>query len=73
MIISPLEVLEQSHLACLLLQIPPVVYLAWYILRAFKVVYQQAWWLIIIKTMAIYMIYMALLGVVFDVVFKHIA
>jgi len=73
MIISPLEVMEQSHITFLLLQIPPVLYLTWYVLRAFKVVYQQAWWLIIIKTMAIYMIYMALLGVVFDVVFKHIA
>lgn len=72
MIISPLEVMEQSHITFLLLQILPVIYLTWYVLSAFKVVYQQAWWLIIIKTMAIYMIYMALLGLVFDVMMKHI-
>ena len=71
-LIAPLEAMEQSHIIFLLLQIPPVVYLTWYIFTAFKVVYQQAWWQIIIKAMAIYMIYMALLGIVFDVVMKNI-
>jgi len=72
MIIAPLEAMEQSHITFLLLQIPPVLYMTWYVLRAFKVVFQQAWWQIIIKSFAIYMIYMALLGIVFDVVMKHI-
>ena len=72
MVISPLEVMEQSHVVFLLLQIPPVLYLTWYVFMAFKVVYQQVWWMIIVKCMAIYMIYMAILGVVFDVVMKHI-
>lgn len=70
MIIAPLEAMEQSHIAFLLLQIPPVLYLTWYILSAFKVVYQQVWWQTIMKSIAIYMIYMALLGVVFDVVME---
>jgi len=73
MIIAPLEALEKSHVIFLLLQIMPVLYLTWYVLRAFKVVFQQAWWLIIIKSMAIYMIYMALLGIVFDVVMQNIS
>jgi len=72
MVIAPLEAMEQSHLAFLLLQIPPVLYLTWYILTAFKVVYQQAWRQIIIKAGAIYMIYMALLGIAFDVVMENI-
>ena len=72
MLIAPLEAMEQSHIAFLLLQIPPVLYLTWYILTAFKVVYQQAWWKILLKSMAIYMIYMAMLGVVFDVVMENL-
>jgi hypothetical protein len=71
-LIAPLEAMEQSHTAFLLLQIPPVLYLFWYILTAFKVVYQQAWWKIILKSMAIYMIYMAILGLVFDVIMESI-
>ncbi|SFD67926.1 DUF3667 domain-containing protein [Pseudoalteromonas denitrificans] len=73
MVIAPLEAMERSHVIFLLLQIPPILYMTWYVLRAFKVVYQQAWWLIIIKSMAIYMVYMALLGIVFDVVMQDIS
>ena len=71
-LIAPLEAMEQFHIAFLLLQIPPVLYLTWYILTAFKVVYQQAWWKMILKSMAIYMIYMALLGIMFDVVMENL-
>lgn len=71
-LIAPLEAMEQSHVIFLLLQIPPVLYMAWYVLTAFKTVYQQVWWQIIIKAGAIYMIYMALLGIVFDVVMEHV-
>jgi len=73
MVIAPLEAMEKSHVIFFLLQIPPILYLTWYVLIAFKVVYQQAWWQIIIKSFAIYMIYMALLGIVFDVVMQNIS
>jgi len=72
MLIAPFEALEQSHVAFLLLQIPPVLYLTWYIFTAFKVVYQQVWWQVILKAMSIYMIYMTVLGIVFDVVIENI-
>ena len=73
MIIAPLEALEQSHLLFLLLQVPPTVYLIWYIFSAFKTIYQQSWLKIVGKTAAIYFIYMSILGIVFDVVMKNIA
>jgi len=72
MLISPIEALEKSHQIFLLLQIPPTLYLLWYVYRAFKVVYQQNWWKTLAKASAIYMIYMAVLGVVFDVLMKSI-
>ncbi len=71
-LIAPLEAMEQSHMIFLLLQIPPVMYLTWYIFSAFKIVYQQVWWKIIVKSIAIYMIYMAILGIVFDVFMDNI-
>lgn len=70
MIIAPLEALESKHILFLLLQLPPVVYLAWYIFTAFKTVFQQSWWQVTIKASAIYLIYMAVLGLVFDVLMK---
>lgn len=72
MIIAPLEALEQSHLIFLLLQAPPTLYLIWYVFSAFKTVYQQSWWRILGKASAIYLIYMSILGIVFDVVMKNI-
>ncbi|MEW6996889.1 DUF3667 domain-containing protein [Colwelliaceae bacterium BS250] len=72
MIIAPIEALEKSHQVYLLLQVPPTLYLVWYIFTAFKTVYQQSWWKTLGKASVIYMIYMAMLGVVFDVVMKNI-
>lgn len=72
MIIAPLEALEQSHLVFLLLQIPPTLYLGWYIYTAFKTVYQQSRWKTIGKVSAIYIIYFSVLGIVFDVVMGYI-
>ena len=67
MIIAPLEALESEHTMFLLLQLPPVLYLVWYVYTAFKTVFRQPWWQILIKVIAIYLIYMAMLGLVFDV------
>lgn len=72
MIIAPLESIEQKHLVFLLLQIPPVLYGAWYLCRAFKTVFQQSWSMTIGKAAAIYMIYMAILGIFFDIVMLQI-
>jgi len=72
MIIAPLEVMEKTHPIFLLLQIPPTCYIAWYIFTSFKTVYQQSWWVTIAKASLVYMIYMAILGVVFDVVMQNI-
>ena len=72
MIIAPLEALEQSHLVFLLLQVPPTLYLGWYIYTAFKIVYQQNWWQTLVKVSLIYLIYTALLGIAFDVVMENI-
>lgn len=72
MIIAPLEAVEQSHLIFFLLQVPPTLYLIWYVFTAFKTVYQQNWWKTLGKASAVYIIYMAVLGVVFDVVLKSI-
>ena len=68
MVIAPLEANESRHIIFVWLQLPPTLYLAWYYFMAFKHVYQQNWWMTAIKAWAIFMIYMAILGVAFDVV-----
>ena len=65
-LIGPLERLEQNHLVFTLLQIPAGVYFLWYFLVAFKTMYQQSWGHTVIKSFAIYFVYMAALGLVFD-------
>jgi hypothetical protein len=72
MIIAPLEAFEQIHLTFLLLQIPPTLYLIWYMFTAFKTVYQQSWQKTLAKGVAVYIIYMSVLGVVFDIVMVNI-
>ncbi|TPH13410.1 DUF3667 domain-containing protein [Litorilituus lipolyticus] len=71
MFIAPLEALEQEHQIFLLLQLPLTLYLVWYIFKAFKTVYQDSWLKTIVKASVIYMVYMSILGLVFDVLMKN--
>lgn len=71
-IIAPLEANEKTHIAFLVLQIPPMLYLIWYIYTAFITVYRQVWWEIAVKGMSIFFIYMAVLGIVFDILIDNI-
>ncbi len=64
----PLESMEKQGLAFQVLQLPPFLYLVWYFARAFKTMYRQSWPETIAKFVAIYLLYMASLGVVFDIV-----
>lgn len=68
MMIGPFEAMESQHMVFLLLQAPPALYFCWYLLMAFKTMYRQSWPVTIIKTIAIYMLYMGTLGITFDVV-----
>lgn len=65
-IVGPLEKFEQEHIGFTLLQVPAIVYFAWYFFTAFKIMYQESWWHTLLKTFAIYFLYMATLGLVFD-------
>lgn len=67
-LMGPLEVLEQKHTVFLLLQAPILVYALWYFIKAFKIMYQASWWATILKSGVIYLVYMASMGVMFDVV-----
>lgn len=67
-LMGPLEVLEQKHTAFLILQAPILVYALWYFIKAFKTMYQASWWVTILKSGVIYLVYMASMGVMFDVV-----
>lgn len=71
-IIAPLEAFERTYPMLLFLQLPPVIYLIWYVFTAFKTVFDETWRLTLIKSSVIYLIYMGALGIVFDVVFKYI-
>lgn len=73
MVIAPLEANETRHIALMWLQIPPSLYLGWYYFMAFKRVFEQSWLLTIIKSGAIFIVYMALLGIAFDVVLTNLA
>ncbi|TLX45558.1 hypothetical protein C1E24_18380 [Pseudoalteromonas phenolica] len=67
-LMGPLEVLEQKHSVFLLLQAPILLYALWYFITAFKTMYQASWWVTILKSGLIYLVYMATMGVMFDVV-----
>ena len=70
MVIGPLEANESKHIILVLLQIPPFLYLLWYIVKSVKVVYQQSWYFTLAKTAAVVFLYMGLLGIAFDVVLE---
>jgi hypothetical protein len=65
---GPFEVLEQKHSVFLILQAPILLYALWYFIKAFKTMYQGSWWVTILKSGTIYLVYMASMGVMFDVV-----
>ncbi|MDF2178874.1 DUF3667 domain-containing protein [Aliiglaciecola sp. CAU 1673] len=67
-LIGPLEVLESQHQAFLALQAPILLYLLWYFVKAFKTMYQASWFVTACKSFFVYLIYMATLGLVFDVI-----
>jgi hypothetical protein len=66
LLIGPLESIENLHVSLTLLQVLPSGYFIWYFYKAFKTMYQQSWGITLVKATAIYMIYMAVFGVVFD-------
>ena len=72
MVISLLEANESKHVILLWLQVPPTLYLFWYIIQSFKTVFEQNWFWTIAKSGAIFFIYMAMLGVAFDVVLEQV-
>lgn len=67
MLIGPLEVIERHHQVFVYLQAVPALYLLWYFLMAFKTMFAQSWLITMVKTVGVYFIYMATLGIVFDV------
>ena len=67
-LMGPLEVLERQNLGFLALQAPLLLYLIWYFLKAFKTMYQASWFITAFKSLIVYLVYMATLGIVFDVV-----
>lgn len=70
MIIGPLEAIESQSNGVILLQAIPAIYLAWYVFKAFKVMYREVWWKTILKSLGSYLAYMALLGVAFDFILR---
>ena len=64
--IGSLENAENKHVIFIVLQAPAALYFLWYYFTAFKTMYLAPWWQIILKSSAIYFIYMATLGFVFD-------
>jgi len=72
MVITPLEANEVRHTAFVWLQIPPSLYLGWHYLVAFHRVYEQPWTKTVIKSVVIFMIYISILGIAFDVILTHI-
>ncbi|WP_286261333.1 DUF3667 domain-containing protein [Thalassotalea atypica] len=67
-LIGPLEVLERQHILFIALQAPLLLYLLWYFPKAFKTMYQASWLVTAFKSLLVYLVYMATLGLVFDVV-----
>lgn len=65
--VGPLEAMEKYHQVFLFLQGPFILFYVWYFFSAFKTMYQESWPITILKVSGVYLVYMASLGVVFDV------
>ncbi|WP_229528695.1 zinc ribbon domain-containing protein [Planctobacterium marinum] len=70
LITATLETAEQRHLIFVLLQVLPAGYFVWYVLQAFKTMFQESWRNTLLKSAAIYFVYMSSLGLVFDVMLR---
>lgn len=70
LITGALETSEQQHLIFVILQVLPAGYFVWYVLQAFKTMFQESWLSTLLKSAAIYFVYMSTLGLVFDVVLR---
>ena len=67
MLIGPLEFVESHHQLFVYLQAVPALYLLWYFFMAFKTMFGQSWLITIVKMIGVYFVYMATLGIAFDV------
>lgn len=70
LIIGTLESLESQHPIFMWLQAIPAAYFLWYVFKAFKTMFKETAVLTIVKASAIYFVYMATLGLVFDVILR---
>ncbi|WP_100642622.1 DUF3667 domain-containing protein [Alteromonas facilis] len=70
MIIGPIEAIESKSQTLVFVQAIPATYFIWYLLKAFKTMYQESWLKTACKTLGVYFIYMATLGLVFDFVLR---
>ena len=68
LLIGSLESMEQQSALFVLLQVFPAAYFIWYVLVAFKTMFQESILSTMVKSGAIYFVYMATLGLVFDVI-----
>ncbi|BDX06243.1 hypothetical protein MACH26_17640 [Planctobacterium marinum] len=68
LVIGSLESMEQRSPLFVFLQVFPAAYFLWYVLAAFKTMFQESFLSTILKSGAIYFVYMATLGLVFDVI-----
>ena len=68
LVIGSLEAMEQRSHLFVLLQVFPGAYFLWYVLTAFKTMFQESILSTMLKSGAIYFVYMATLGLVFDVI-----
>lgn len=67
-VITVLEANEARHDVFLWLQVPPTLYMGWYFIKSFKHVFSEGWVPTVLKSGAVFFIYMGILGVAFDVV-----
>ena len=73
MITTPLEYIEERHIVFVILQVLFLIYLVVYLLMAMRLNYAQGWFQTTWKYLTTFMIYMALLGLVFDVAIHYIS
>lgn len=67
LILGPLESIEMQSAIFYVLQAPPALYLVWHVFSAFKTMFAKSWMQTLIRSSLVLIVYMATLGIVFDV------
>jgi hypothetical protein len=72
-IMGPFEILDEQYPWLIMIQAPILLYFIWYFVMAVKTMYQASWPITILKSSALYLVYIASMGLMFDVILANLS